>query len=524
MFKVGVAHSLTAKMATAAKSLATDALSQLDGARPNVGLLFSTYGLNHTELLAQLNRLLPDCPLLGGTSYGEVSNAQGYRLGSSLLILFASDTVKFHPGIVTDLKFNDEAHNQKTINAQLQISKLRCANPSLALLFPDGIGLDGESILRLFGDVFPKTKLFGGSTAENFKFENTLQFFNGKTYRQAVPYLLIEGAVRYHWAITEGFKSGWQPIGERRQAVCEGNWIKTIDGRPAIELLESRFRLEGGQLSVCHPIAIYAAPGSSEHYFRDMVRYSPETGAIESLQLFPERCEVQLTQPNPQAILSISSKTIPAALAHYPGICSPAVALWFSCVSRPLVLHHDPAQEYLDALSNAPANLPVAGFYVYGEIAPSEHMGDAAFHSSTLVVLVLGEEPQASATYQDNRESFTVANLVAENQALRAMLEQTRAKLTETDRQPRGNTAAMLHARTEANLRVRALALDTLCALIDSDFEQLRRHGLKGNPSRLNRLGLARLLIKHYELKSGKDFPVSAEQLARLLVQDHADS
>lgn len=60
MFRVGVAHSLTANMTTAAKSLVDSALCQLDGARPNVGLLFSTYGLDHTELLAQLNRLLPE--------------------------------------------------------------------------------------------------------------------------------------------------------------------------------------------------------------------------------------------------------------------------------------------------------------------------------------------------------------------------------------------------------------------------------------------------------------------------------
>lgn len=80
MFKISIGHSLTADPDAAAASLAEQVLRKLDGFTPTAALLFSTTGRNHAGLLQQLTRLLPGCPIVGGSSNGEVSREQGYRL------------------------------------------------------------------------------------------------------------------------------------------------------------------------------------------------------------------------------------------------------------------------------------------------------------------------------------------------------------------------------------------------------------------------------------------------------------
>lgn len=522
MFKIAIAHSLTANMEAAAASLAQKALHGLDGHAPGAALLFSTIGLDHAELLARLTPLLP-CSVVGGSSYGEVSREQGYRVGSSLLILFASDSVKFHAGVLRGLSFDDEAGNQKILAQQLREGS---DDPVLGLLFPDGIGLDGASVVRMFSSAFPTTRFFGGATAENFHLGATHQFFNEEILQHAVPYLLFYGPLRYSWAVTEGLDSGWRAIGARLDATCDGRWIRTIDAKPAIEYLASRYRLAGGLLSVCHPFVIYPNRESDEHYFLDVIRYAADSGALESMQMLPASCQIQLTQPDPAAILEISQRNIHQALGHLPATTSPAGVLWFSCVSRALVLQDDPASEFNSATINLPDALSVAGFYTYGEIAPAGPTGVSAYHSSTLMTLLLAEEPRVDCGIFKDQQQFSVENLMQEKQALAAALETARAELSAlqqkmAESQSLGCAAA--HSKTEMHMLYRALALELVCRVLDTRFDDFKRLALKGDPPKLNRSGLARLVNEQHLRQWGRPFPLTLPQLARLLAPEHAD-
>ena len=526
MFKVAIAHSLTASIDAVASSLVHTAMRQLDGQIANAALLFSSFGLDHQTLLDQLAQLLPGCPLVGGSSYGEVSRQQGYRLGSSLLILFASDSVKIRAGIVRNLRFDDASHNQAMLAQQLVGRPDSATPPVLGLIFPDGVGLDGESMVKAFSGLFPATRFFGGATAEDFNMHQTCQFFNREVLHQSVPYMLFYGPLRYTWAVTQGLTSGWRAVGERLDAHCDGRHLQTINQRPAVDYLAARYRLEGGVLSVCHPFVIYPDRQSEEHYFRDVIRYSTDTGALESLQLLPADCQVQLTEPDPAAILAVSRQNIQQALAHFPGAAPPAVALWFSCVSRALVLQADAQCEFSTAIANVPAMLPVAGFYTYGEIAPTGQAGASAYHSSTLVTLLLGEEPRPSVGMFAPADPFTSANLQQENRRLAEQLVTLQTKVAALEQ---ALASEKEHARFSANSRAesatwqRALALELLCTLIDRQFDELKHHALKGSPPRLNRSGLARLINKLHLQQTGQPFPLSEAQLARLLLQNHSD-
>jgi len=525
MFKIGIAHSLTAQLDVAAQHLVEQAQAQLDGLAAGVALLFSTYGRNHTTLLAGVAQRLPGCTVVGGSANGEVSRQQGYRTGSALLMLLASDRIRMVAGVLRDLSFADEAANLAAAQQQLPpcLASAETASataPVLGLLFPDGIGLDGASVLRLFASQYPGTRFFGGATAEDFHLKPTEQFFNQELLHNSVPYVLFYGPLRYHWAVTEGLSSGWRAVGERLHAHCDGKWIKTIDNQPATHFLERRYQLSGGLLSVCHPFVIYPRPDSDEHYFRDVIRYDAASGALESPQLLPPACQVQLTQPDPQAILQTSRQNILQALSHFPGTDLPAAVLWFSCVSRALVLHHDPASEFRTAVQDLPPNLPVAGIYCYGEIAPGGPDKTPTYHSSTLVTLLLAEEPRPGTGLLSAQDAFSVTNLAHDKQALAQALAASQAELADARHalaQCRELDRISAHSKTERNLHYRALALGLVSAVLDTRFDDVKRLAIKGAPPRLNKSGLARLINEQHLRQWQRPFPLTLAQLARLL-------
>lgn len=520
MFTMAVAHSQVAEMRTCAALLVEQASAQLDGEAPKAGLLFSTFGFDHAVLLAELTRLLPDCAIVGGSSYGEVSRDLGYQVGSSLLILFASDTVGIRAGVIRGLGGIGELAQADSIKQQLSDVRRAQEQPVLGLLFPDGLGMEGSLVVRYITNVIPKTRLFGGSTAEDLHYKETVQFFNGEVLHHAVTYLFFYGPLRFSWAVTEGLSAGWSAISERLDASCDGRFIGTLDGQPVFEYLRGRYSLDGGDWSYVHPFAVYPDRDSDHHMLWDVLRLNAATGLLECAQSLPNECQIQLTQPDPVAIVRASRRNLLQTLANDGGLSPAAGVLWFSCVNRALVLDADAATEYRTATHEVMASLPIAGFQTYGEIAPGGPTGDPFYHTCSLVTLLLGEAPRPTGTAFSAAAAISAANLAAQNQALtqslttaQAELEQLRHALAESQAVAR----LITHSRTEQRLRHHALALELLCEILDTHSNDIRRVALKGEPLRLNKSGLARLIDDQHRRRYNEPFPLTLAQLARLL-------
>jgi hypothetical protein len=61
--------------------------------------------------------------------------------------------------------------------------------------------------------------------------------------------------------------------------------------------------------------------------------------------------------------------------------------LLFDCVARRSVLSEDRIREEVQRINSVRGDLPVGGFYTYGEIARTR--GAGGFHNQTLVALAL---------------------------------------------------------------------------------------------------------------------------------------
>ena len=101
---------------------------------------------------------------------------------------------------------------------------------------------------------------------------------------------------------------------------------------------------------------------------------------------------VRITVADRSAILEGCTESVGKAFADYPHGKTPAAALLFSCAARKLLLGTGTGKEIGIVKSVIGAEVPVCGFYGYGEIGPANTKDPASkFHNETFVSLILGD-------------------------------------------------------------------------------------------------------------------------------------
>ena len=100
---------------------------------------------------------------------------------------------------------------------------------------------------------------------------------------------------------------------------------------------------------------------------------------------------VQIATADRTAILDGCKTSIEKAFANYPHGKTPEAALMFLCSCRRLLLGTRTGEECDVVGSVLGPDIPVIGFYGYGEIAPVGSAGGVSkYHNETFVSLILG--------------------------------------------------------------------------------------------------------------------------------------
>ena len=505
MFKIGIGHIKAELSSTEFNSkgiiekVYMQALSTLENHVPVAALFFSTYGLDITNTVKHLNALLPEnCTLLGASSNGEVSNELGYAHNSYLLILFATDKIKIYTGIVTEL-FDDKDHNEAAITAAVSKAS-QGQNVKLALIFPDGLKLDGAQITQSFHNALgPNCGLFGGAAAERFDFVDTWQLYNDILYETAVPFMIFSGPIDYSYGMANSLAGGWKAIGPKQDIETEGTTVTKIGGKPALAFFNSRFKLKGGLLSTAHPLAVHVGDEMVSPILRDVLNYDEAAQTLTLFQELPdEPCWVQMTQPITAEILRSSRKACLDAISYFPSHQQPDALLWFSCIARTQLLDGVVGDEYqqVKAFND---HIPTAGFYVYGEIGPKDRQTDikeVAYHSSALIVLAIGESATIVHNHTNGDDEYTLSLLNTEIERLNQEnlnLQQQIVNLSDTKDSLGQLRADRTHQRKA--IENQDAVIKALMSLLDENEGRLPRCVVKGS-GKINKKGLAELLMQ----------------------------
>ena len=394
MIKVQVVCSEDIDELDAAKELVVKG-RQAVGDEAVQGILFFTSLLevNHQAMLTIIGQAFPQVPLVGCTTDGEISGELGQTDDTSTLVLLLGQGFSCAAAALQGLSnLEDEALAVACREAQqaLAAGLPSQGKPRLCLAFPDGLVVYQKPIIEKMVEALGEIPLYGGAAGDDFKFNQTKQFFGGQVLTDAMPLLLLGG----DFAFAHGTGHGWNPVSQlARVTKSDYNKVYEIDGLPVLEYYQ---RYLGDNLNAtpgifAHFALIVLDMDGGGSYLRDPILPVPEEKALLFAGHVPEGAVVRLAEIGREEILEAVAKSAAEAWDNFSGSAVTG-ALVFSCASRRNVLGSRVGDECRVCQETLTGDIPLAGFYGFGEIAPLGRHGNTILHNDAFVVLLLGNE------------------------------------------------------------------------------------------------------------------------------------
>jgi hypothetical protein len=387
MFRMAVGHSDDIDLDAALTTVFEQCEAALAGAAPKAGLLMAAWEADHRSIVDAVRKRYPGIELAGSTTGGEMSSVLGFQEDSIALTLFASDTVEITAGLGLGLRSDARAATQAAVD---QARAKATLDPSLCIAMPAiGLGeateiLDGLRVA--LGDDVP---ILGGGAAHEDPSQNpadgvSRQVVDDTLAEGAIAILLFSGPLDFSF----GVETGWRGVGQQATVTRSSpDGVVEIGGRPAVEFYDRYLGV--GQPSIGNPLAVFE-PGTSDFYLRTPTMFDRDSGLVAFLGVIPEGATVQITVAATDEIIEGARASIADALATYPGGRTPDGALLYSCVTRRFLLGTRAGREIEQVREELGSDVPVAGFYCVGEIAPMTRAGGSEFHNATMVAVLLG--------------------------------------------------------------------------------------------------------------------------------------
>ncbi|MGD9083735.1 MAG: SpoIIE family protein phosphatase [Desulfobacterales bacterium] len=356
---------------------------QLEGHAPQAGIVFAGINFDHRLMLDEINTHFPGLALIGCTTSGEFSSSYGFSDDSIALMVFYSDQIEFKAGIGRRLSENPEKAVKKAV---IQAKKGLTQTASLCLALPDGYNRSFDPIMKkLNQELGQGCPVFGGAAGTLWHEKNMIfQFYSDEILQDSMPILVFGGPLEYTFSIA----NSWKPVGKRaRINASEGRTVKQIADVSAIDFYR-HYLGDHTEPAREFVLAVYEE-NSERFYLRAPIAYNPD-GSITFSESIPEGSTVQLTEAIREIIIDdtkASVKKLSAGKSEF----HPAFGLAFSCAFRKDVLGTRVGEELKILQDNLPAQVPVSGFYSFGEIAPLAKGQDSYFHGATLVTLLVGQ-------------------------------------------------------------------------------------------------------------------------------------
>jgi len=371
---------------------AADVLAQcadaLAGIKPQAGLLLASHDLEFKPFLNAVIDAYPDLELIGCTTIAPMSSVSAYEEGSTTLTLFASDLLDFNAGVGANSRDDVSAAARIAVEAAVGKSE---KEPALVIATPTVEQMDPAIVPQAIGEVLGSSiPVFGGGAVPDLPlsvpWEGALQFHGRDVLSNSLPVIVVSGPLR----ISVGVSHGWKPVGKPAVVTkSDGFMIHEIDGEPILDFYQ-RYLGEGTeQAATANPLAMLDE-ATGRYYLRAPLAYDTETGSASFFGSIPEGTTVRLAMTTTEDILDGTDASIASALESFPAGAEPEAVLVASCAVRNFLLGTRSKGEIERIVANVGPDLPVSGFYAFGEIAPLDAGETPRFHNETCVTVLLG--------------------------------------------------------------------------------------------------------------------------------------
>jgi len=334
----------------------------------------------------------PEC-LLGCTAGGVIGNDQEVENAPSLSLFVAYlPEARLQPFYTTQKEM--EILPQKDLLARLAPSGL--GETSSLLLLPDPYTFDIKNFIDLLNNQRENLPIIGGMASGSPS--NSL-FFGSQIYEEGVVGCFLDGAITVSPIVSQGCR----PFGEPYIVTdAEGNLIKTIAGKPSLELFqdlyqkatpEDRALVQQGLLVGMVTNEYKANPDRGDFLIRGIVGVDNNSGILAIADSVETGQTIQF-HVRDKGAADEDLKYLLNKVKEREGK-APKGALIFSCNGRGFNLFQTPNHD-VAAIHSALGKCPSAGFFCAGEIGPIGSMN--YLHGFTAsIALFYSSQPSKSS-------------------------------------------------------------------------------------------------------------------------------
>lgn len=340
--------------------------------------------LANGKLLDPLRAAYPKAHILGGSTAGEIA---GSRVLDESIVATAVHFSKSHLQAASiDLRDGEDS---------------RAAGSRLAGLLPtdglvhvfvisDGQHVNGSDLVRGMAGVLPQgVAVTGGLAGDGAEFHSTLTVAGGQAKERRIAAIGLYGP---DLRIGYGSLGGWDPFGPHRVVTrSEANVLYALDGQPALALYKKYLGDQAAGLpatGLLFPLSVQTPSGVE--VTRTILGVNEADQSLTFAGDVPQGALARLMKANFDRLVDGAHGAAQGSLQELQG--KPAqLAILISCVGRKLVLKSR-IEEELEAVQQVlGANVPLAGFYSYGEICPSAPNAGCELHNQTMTITTLRE-------------------------------------------------------------------------------------------------------------------------------------
>ena len=398
MIKAGVGSSKNKDSYQAGYEACRMAMDKAGEDKPDLVVAFASVSFDQSELLRGIREASNKAPLVGCTDAGEITN-EGSATKSVGVMVIKADKIKFTTGLGKDVK----AGAREAGKAVAKEVKEKTPGPMRAfIMLPDVLTGNGADIVRgvldILGEHFP---VVGGAPGDDFLFEKTYEFRDDEVASGAVAGVGLSG----DFSMGIGVRHGWMPIGiPMKVTKSKGAVVYELDNRPAVSIYEDYFGKKAEELkkeplarmAITYPLGIKIAE-LDEYLIRDPITVD-ENGAITCAAEIPEGSEIRLMIGSKEKAIEAAQDAAEKLMKEFEiDKTSPKFVLMFNCIAREKLFGQKATEEIRAVMKIIGEDVPLLGFYTYGEQAPiggeirDTEKISPRFYNETIVMFAVGE-------------------------------------------------------------------------------------------------------------------------------------
>ena len=389
MIKTSIATKHTGDSFEAGAEAAKEALDKLEGS-PSLLLVFSTFKNQDPQKIVEgVRSVAPqEVPIAGGTAGWGVLHLKEEKDVTVNALSF--EKTELHVDYAAEAEFGEDHQEggRKFAKKFLKDGE----PPKLLMVFMAGLGeiipdpfLAG--IREVTGD---KTEIIGGNTGDDTEMKSGgYQFIGNKVLQKGVVGVGLWGNIDINLQVDHGF----DPLGLPKEVTrAHQNIIQEIDGKPAISLYEDYFTkqeimrkdffgtLEGE--GFFFPLGVLTPDRIIARY----IMGANEDGSLICGATVKEGAKVKVLQSQAERVKETAEKLGKEVKKH-----DPQCVLFISCAMRRMILIPDDEEEINVFRKNVGEDVPIIGFYSYGEFCIPETEKENLVHHETLTLASLKE-------------------------------------------------------------------------------------------------------------------------------------